>query len=448
MVATRITRLLVGMVMLAVAVAPLQALAQRLSLVRDAETERVLADLALPIFQVSGVVPSAVDLIIVNDNAVNAFVAAGQNIFFTTGFLMQAESALEVIGVIAHETGHIAGGHLARGSDALEDATTRALIATLVGIAAGIAAGSGELVAATTAGGQHLAVRDFLAFSRSMESAADQASVTYLDRVGVSSEGLLAFLARLEDQELLPASRQSPYVRTHPLTRDRVDFIRNHVGQSPATGNVLPPAAELAYARVRAKLIGYFQPQVALTQFAPDHANPAVRYGYAVALYRRARIDDAAAVMRGLLAEAPGDPFYNEMLGQILMDGGRITEARPYYERAAQALPGEPLILVRLAQIRLEEGSGIDTAIIELNRVVSDRRGAMPFAWRLLARAYGLQGDLGMAALSLAEEALAMGEAEDALEQAIRAEQTLPYGSPGWLRVQDLRRVAEDLRDD
>ena len=446
MVATRLARLFVGLVMVAVTVAPAQA--QRLSLVRDTETERVLTELARPVFQAAGVVPSAVDMLIVNDNVVNAFVTGGQNIFFTTGFLMQAETALEVLGVIAHETGHIAGGHLARGSDAIEDAATRALIATLIGIAAGIAAGSSDVVAATALGGQQAAVRGFLSFSRSMESAADQAALTYLDRTGISSEGLLDFLARLEDQELLPASRQVEYVRTHPLTRDRVDFIRNHVAQSPATGNTLPPGLELAFSRVRAKLIGYFRPQIALAQFSADDPNPAVRYGYAVALYRQARIDDAAAVMRGLLAEAPNDPFYNEMLGQILMDGGRISEARPYYEQADRILPGEPLILVRLAQIRLEEGRDIDTAVIELNRVVSDPRGRMPFAWRLLARGYGLQGDLGMAALALAEEALAMGEPEDALEQAARAEPSLPYGSPGWLRLQDLRRVAEDLRDD
>jgi predicted Zn-dependent protease len=208
--------------------------------------------------------------------------------------------------------------------------------------------------------------------------------------------------------------------------------------RAPVSGIVLPQGVELAYARVRAKLIGYFRPEVALAQFSADAAHPAARYGYAVALYRRARIDDAAAVMQTLLAEAPNDPFFNEMLGQILMDGGRMADARQYYERANELLPGEPLILLRLAQIRLEEGGDIALAVEELSRVVAEREGRMPFAWRLLARAHGLQGDLGMAALALAEEALAKGEPEEALAQARRAEQSLPFGSPGWLRLQDL----------
>ncbi|MEM1400386.1 MAG: M48 family metalloprotease, partial [Pseudomonadota bacterium] len=202
------------------------AKAQGLSLIRDAEIERSIRTFSEPIFIAAGVSPRAVSIHLVNNEAINAFVAGGQQMFINTGLLMKSEDLTELVGVIAHETGHIAGGHLARGAQEIERAQRTALLTTLLGVAAGIAAGSSDVGAAVVAGGSQVAGRQFLSFSRTMENSADQAALTYLDRANYSSEGLARFLERLADEELVPVEFQSEYVRTHPLTIDRVNAVR------------------------------------------------------------------------------------------------------------------------------------------------------------------------------------------------------------------------------
>ena len=279
-----------------------------------------------------------------------------------------------------------------------------------------------------------------------MENAADQAATTYLDRVGMTSEGLLDFFERLEDQELLPASRQVEYVRTHPLTRDRIDFLRAHVSRSRFTDAETPPVLEEQFRRMQAKLVGFLHPRVALQRYAADDPDAAAQYGRAVALYRQGQVPDALATMERLLAAEPNNPYFNEVIGQILLENGRVAEARGYYERAVQLLPNQPLILVALAQTKLSSGDSADvvSAIDDLTRAVAQPGRTSPITWRLLATAYGRAGNVGMSAVALGEEALALGDYETAQQQAQRALRTVPQGSAGWLRAQDIRRVAQE----
>ena len=434
---------MVGMIM-ALAAPPAATQGRRLSFIRDAEIEHIIGRLAEPIFQVAGINSDAVALYLVSDPRPNAFVTGGQNMFFTTGLLTQTTGADQLIGVIAHETGHLAGGHLARGQEQLQAAQRTALISALLGIAAAVAAGDAGAGAAVISGGQTVAERGFLSYSRTMESAADQAGVSYLDRIGVTSEGMLTFFEHLEDQELLSQSRQAEYVRTHPLTRDRIEFVRQHVRNSRYTGRPLPADTVEAFDRIQAKLIGFLEPQAALSRFAGDES-VAGRYGTAIARFRIGDLDTALAGMDRLIAEEPGNPFFHELKGQMLLEGGRPAVARASYERANALFPGEPTLMVPLAQTMLatEADNELQDTIELLNQSVATRFGSTPMAWRLLATAYGRSGDLGMAALALAEEALAKGDRAGARQQAQRALQTLPDGSTGWLRAQDVLRAAE-----
>lgn len=423
------------------------AMAQRqLSLVRDAEIETIIRGYAEPLFQVAGVSPQAVTIFLVNDRSLNAFVSGGQNLFVHTGLLISAQNANEIIGVLAHETGHIAGGHIARGQDAIAAAQRTAILTTLLGLAAAVASGDGRAGAAIVSGGVTAAERTFLSYTRSMENAADQAAASYLDQVGMSAAGLLSFFERLQDQELLPASRQVEYVRTHPLTRDRIDFLRAHVARSRMTDAPTPPAFDEQFRRMQAKLVGFLHPEIALRRYAADDPAPAVQYGRAIALYRQGRVDEALTAMDRLLAAEPNNPYFNEVVGQILLENGRVGDARAYYERAARQLPNEPLILVALAQTKLAGGDDADLegAIEDLTRAVSLPGRTSSFTWRLLATAYGRAGDLGMSAVALAEEALIQGDYEVARRQAQRAQQIVARGSGGWLRADDIRRVAEE----
>jgi predicted Zn-dependent protease len=428
------------------ATVPAGAQERKLSFIRDAEIEATLRGYSLPIFQAAGIVPQGVDIYLVQSPTINAFVAGGQNLFINTGLLLAASNPEEIVGVIAHETGHIAGGHLARGQDAMERARRTALLSTLIGIAAAAASGQGGAGAAVIGGGMGAAQRSFLSFSRSMESSADQAAVGFLDRAGITTEGLLTFLQKLEDQELVPEDRRVEYVRTHPLTRERVDFIANHLAEHPG-GSPMSAADAERFRRLQAKLLGFLSPQVALRRYAEGDPSVAARYARSIALFRRGDLPGAMALADGLLAEEPDNPYFHEWKGQMLLESGRVDEARPSYERAVALAPREPLLLVPLAQTKIESGNDADLAgaIEDLTTAIARSGRGDAMAWRLLATAYGRSGDLGMAAVALAEEAMARGDRGMAEGQAQRAMDQLPAGSPGWLRAQDvLREAGED----
>ena len=422
----------------------------RISLIADTEIEYTLRQFLQPILQAAGVSPSAVTIYIVNDPGLNAFVAGGQNVFINTGLLIGARNVEELLGVLAHETGHVAGGHLARGSEQLARAERRALIATLLGLAAAAASGQPEAGVAILGGGQDFALRELLSFTRSMEAAADQAAVSYLDRIGVTSEGLATFLGRLADQELVPTSRQVEYVRTHPLTADRIDAVQALVDQSSHRDTPAPDEFQAAFLRIQAKVYGFLYPRQALSSNGPDTTSIPGLYARAIALFRTGAVEEALTTMDQLIAREPGNPFLHEFRGQILLENGRLAEARESYAAADRLLPGQPLILIALAQTLSTENSSeadLQAAIAHLENATATRRGQTAFAFRLLATAYGRAGDLGMAAIALAEEGLAQGDRITALQQADRAQQILPAGSPGYLRAQDIRRAAEELEE-
>lgn len=438
-----VRRLLAGLIACLLAAEP--AVAQnRISLIRDAEIEGTIRAYAAPLFAVAGLDPDAVQVYLVNDTRINAFVAGGQRLFLNTGLIMRAKNPNQLSGVIAHETGHIAGGHLARLQDALSTATTTAIIAMLLGIAAAVAAGDGKAAGAAVVGGTSLAERNLLHYNRGQESAADQAGMSYLDRTGQSARGMLEFFEVLESQELMAAIRQDPYLRSHPLTRERMEAVRAHVARSRHSNAVDPPELMARHARMLAKLRGFLQgPSQTLQQYPlADRSLPA-RYARAIAYYRMPDLARALPEIDGLIAEYPNDPWFHELKGQILFEHGRVALAEAPYREALRLAPSEPLLRYGLAQVLLERNTVPEAteARALLNEAVRHET-RNPSFWRLLAISYGREGNLPMAALSLAEQAAAAGNHRTALQQSIRALGILPRGSPGWLRAEDLRDEA------
>ena len=431
----------------AVALAPAgeaSAQARSLSLIRDAETEHIIRVLATPVWQAAGLDPGAVAIHIVNDSMLNAFVAGGQHIFINTGLLERVATPRQLIGVIAHETGHIAGGHLARGEEAIRDAMSTALLSLLLGAAAMVAGGGGA-GQAVVAGGQQLAERSFLQFSRTQESQADQAAVGYLDQVGISSRGLVEFLKVLGDQEALLISRQDPYVRTHPISRERIDALSARVNASPYADKPTSPEQTAMLRRVQGKLVGFLQPLgTTLQRYPESDTSAAARYARAIAWYRVPQLDRALPLMDSLISEAPKDPYYLEMKAQMLFENGRAREAIPLLEHAVTLAPQQPLLRYALgqAQISTEDDTLVKPAISNLEVAVRDDPSNAS-VWYQLAIAYGRDGNLGMAHLASAERAIRLGRFADARQQAERARQKLPPGSAAGLRAEDILAAAE-----
>ena len=422
----------------------LPAAAQRISLIRDAETENTIRAYATPIFQAAGLSADDVHIYIVRDGQINAFVAGGQNLFMNTGLIFRSESASQIIGVIAHEAGHITGGHLSRLQDELKGATAIQILSMVLGAAAAVA-GRGDAGMAIMGAGASVATANVLSFSRAQESAADQAGLTFLERSGYSAKGMLEFFEILSGQEMLSQARQSPYMRTHPLTRERVDTVRASIQGARYANAVVSPEFERMQKRMKAKLFGFIeQPARTFQTYKEADTSEAARYARAVAYYRIPDMARALRLIDGLIAEFPKDPYFQEMKGQMLFENGRIPDAVAAFTEAVHLLPTAPLIRVGLAQAQLELDRPAETrsALANLNAAVqTDRDHSL--AWRLLAVAHGREGRVGEAALALAEQAMVENRKPDARQQAVRAQRLLAEGSPGWLRAQDIKIQAD-----
>ena len=430
---------------LLLATAPMRAQAQGLSLIRDAEIESIIREYVTPLFQASGFSPGAIEVYLVRDNSLNAFVTPGLKMFIHTGLLMRAEDPLEVIGVLAHETGHLAAGHPITRQDATRTASTTALASYILGLAAALASGRGEFAAAGVSLGQDLAVKGLLSYTRSQESAADQYAVNVLNGIGQSPKGLLDFMRVIGEQEVLYGSRQDPYLRTHPVTSERIAFLEEQVRRSPYGDKKADPKLVAMHARMRAKLVGFLEPPERTFQRYPesDTSLPA-RYARATAYFQAGDVAKSLSLLDGLIAENPDDPYFRELRGQILFEHSRVKEAVPEYERATQLLPeaGQLHLLAAHAQLETNDPAYIDSALDHLAVALRQEPGN-GFAWRLNAIAHGRRGDVGMTALSLAESAIARGDSKEALDQSKRAQGILAEGTPSWLRARDLEELAQ-----
>ena len=421
------------------------AQAQSFAIIRDAEIEQTLRKIATPVFEAADIDPQRIRLVIIKDDGINAFVAGGMNIYIYTGLIMAAENPEELLGVIAHETGHIAGGHLARGSDSIMKSGRTAVASTILGILLAAASGSPDAGMAAMSVGQHVATTSFLSNSRSQENAADQAALYYLDHAGLTSGGLLSFFEKLHQQELLPASQQVEYLRTHPLTRDRITAVREGYLQSQAKDIPLSPEIHSDFDRMRAKLTGYLSPP-AETLRKYDHAPLSVteRYARALAYYQDGRQDQALSDIDQLIAEEPENPYFHELKGQVLFEGGQIDTAIDSFRQAVDLAPESGLIRLLLAHALVEQGhnQSYQEAIDNLTKALS-QEDQTPRLHRLMAIAYGRLGQQPMAELHLAEEALLQGRKEDADRKARLALSGLEEGSSAWFHAQDILALLE-----
>jgi predicted Zn-dependent protease len=421
--------------------------ARNVSFIRDTEIENTIRAYATPLFQVARLDPAAVRIYLVNDKQINAFVAGGQNLFLNTGLLMQSRNANEVVGVIAHETGHIEGAHLLRVHDALARNTAENILAMVLGAAAA-AAGRPDVGSAVVLGTQNIATRNFLQYSRTQEGAADAAAMRYLDATQQSARGLLSFFELLAQQDLLSPSRQDPYLRTHPLTQDRIAALEAFVATSPYSDAPERPGFGEMHARMVAKLVGYLEDPLQVQRRYPeaDQSVPA-RIARAVLLHRTNKPAEALAVVDGLLRELPADPYILEIKAQIYLETNRPSEALPIYRQIVDMLPEAPLLRVDLARVEIALGEPklLEDAVRNL-RLALTYEPDRPFVWRQLANALGRLDQAGESSLALAEEALLLGKESDARFYAAKAERMLPPGAPGALRAQDILHVLDQKK--
>ena len=416
------------------------------SILRDAETEALLQDMAAPLVDAAGLEPGNVDIVLINDPSINAFVAGGQAVYIHSGLIDAADTANEVQGVIAHELGHITGGHIIRHSEGAKAATSITLLSMLAGIAAALA-GGGDAAMGIMMAGQQAALGKYLAFSRVQESSADAAGAEFLSTAGISGRGSLAFFKKLQGQEFRYGYSQdddAAFTRTHPLSGDRIARLREVYVIDPAWDAPDDPQLQARFERVKAKLYGYqSEPQRTLRKFPESMTGVPARYARAYAYHKNALVDQALVEADALIAKDPDDPYFLELKGQVLLESGRPAEALQPLRRATGLTGSSPLIaaLFGHALIATEDKSHYDEAERVLRAAVARDR-YNPFAWYQLGVVYAARGDMPRARLASAEQQVMSRRYAEALRSAQAAETALPKGTPDWLRAQDIAMEA------
>ena len=431
------------MLALALGVAVAQpAVAQ--SVLRDSETELLFRDMSRPLIQAAKLDPDSVKVVLVNDPEINAFVAAGQVVYLHTGLIAATDNANQLQAVIAHELGHVAGGHAIRRYEG-QGAATKITILSLVLAAAAAAAGAGDAAMGVLLAGQQAAMGNLLSFTRAQESSADLAGASYLSIAGINGQGSLDFFKKLGNQEFrLAIPQEDSYGRTHPLSSERIASLQQVYRADPAWQRKTDPALEARFQRVKAKLIGYIDPRRATTLYPESDRSIPAHYARAYAYHRGAYPDKAAAETEALLKASPDDPFFLELKGQILLEGGNPAAAIAPLRRAVSGAPDQPMIAVMLghALIATEDPSKFPEAKQVLKNAVN-RDNDNPFAWYQLGIVYDREGDRARASLATAERQNLEGETKLALAAARSAMMGLKSNTPDYLRAQDIAMVSE-----
>jgi predicted Zn-dependent protease len=415
--------------------------------IRDAEIEQLLREYAQPILRAAGLAKQNVRVVVLGDRSFNAFVMDGRHIFVNAGALFDAKTPNEIIGVFAHETGHLAGGHLQRLREQLASAQTASIVALMAGIGAAVAGArsgaGGDIAAAAIMAPQSAIMRSVLAYVRTQEDQADHAGVKFLNATGQSPRGMVDLFKRLSNEVLFNSKYIDPYMQSHPMPADRVAALETIARSSPYWDRKDSPELQMRHDLMRAKLSGFLERPESVANRYPmsDHSLPA-RYARAISTYRHADLRQALTQIDGLIQVEPHNPYFYELKGQALLEGGRAAEAVAPLRQAVELSHATPLIEILLAQaLNATNNPKFAEEAVGLLRTAISREPDAPEAYSQLAMAYGRKGDLANADLASAQAAFARGDIKTARQLATRAKTRLPIGSPAWVRADDIVNV-------
>lgn len=425
-----------------------------LPIIRDAEIEQLLRDYTAPILKAAGLTQQNVQVVLINERAFNAFVMDGRRIFINVGALYDSKTPNEIIGVLAHETGHMAGGHLSRLREQLANAQTASIIAMLLGVGAlvgGAASGGasnnnlGQIAPALIQGPQEMIRRSLLSYVRAQEESADRAAVKFLNATGQSAKGMSNTFKRFAEDLLIVSTRVDPYQQSHPMPRERVIALEELVKTNPYWDKADPPELQLRHDLMRAKLAGFLErPDTVARRYPSSDTSLPARYARAIAAYRYSGLSGALAQIDALIQAQPNNPYFHELKGQALLESAHPAQAIAPLRRAAALAPNAALIRIMLGQALVATGeTRYSDEAISLLRVAMQREPEAPEVYSQLAMAYGRKGEVGEADLASAQAALARGDMKTARELAARAKTRFPTGSPGWVRSDDIVGLKE-----
>jgi predicted Zn-dependent protease len=423
-------------------------------MIRDAEIEQLLRDYYAPIQKVAGLGNQNVKVVIIEDRSFNAFVMDAHRIFVNAGALMEATAPNQIIGVFAHETGHIVGGHLSKMRQELANAQTAAIIAMLLGVGAVVAgarsgnSSMGDVGGAVFSGPQAYIQNSLLAYQRAQEEQADRAGVRFLTMSGQSAKGMYDTFKRFADESLYSSRYINPYAQNHPMPEERMAALAELV-KTPFWDKKDSPELQFRHDMMRAKLYGFMdRPDAVLRRYPMSNATLPARYARAISVYRFGDVRDAVADIDSLIASMPNNPYFYELKGQALLETGHPSEAIAPLKRAVALAPDPALIQITLAQALIGTNDAkLSNEAVTLLRSALIKEPESSDGYLQLAMAYGRKGDLADADLASAQAAFSRGDNKTARELAARAKERFPIGSPGWVRADDIVAFNKNVKE-
>ncbi len=448
---TKISKLTAVATAAALAMAPLPAFAQQEQgpkVLRDTESEQLLRDYTRPVLRAAGLEKQNIQVVIINDRAFNAFVADGHRIFVNYGALMQSETPNQIIGVLAHETGHLAGGHLAKMHEQLARAQTQMIIAMLLGagaMAVGARGGNSDngLVnagAAAVSAPQEIIRRSLLSYQRQQEENADRAAVKFLNATGQSAKGMYETFRRFTNDSLFASYGADPYVQSHPMPAERVAALEQMARTSPYWDKKDDPALQMRHDMMRAKISAFMERQdTVYRRYPPSDTSMPARYAHAISTYLHGDLRSALVLIDGLIEAQPANPYFYELRGQALLEGGKPAEAIAPLRKAVQLSNHAPLIEMLLGQALVgTDNRAYSEEAIAILRAAVARETEAPLGFTQLAMAYAKKGDYADADLASAQAAYLRGDNKTARDLASRAKTRFAIGTPGWVKADDI----------
>ncbi|MBV9570713.1 MAG: M48 family metallopeptidase [Alphaproteobacteria bacterium] len=431
------------------------AVAQNIDIIRDAEIERVMRQYEDPLLKAAGLDPHSVKLYLVNDPEINAFATQSpvpgesESIFVNTGTFLQLKTPNQLIGILAHETGHIAGGHIVRDASAIRKSAVPMLLGIALGVAA-IAMGAGEAAMGAIALGGQAAQAQFFQFSRAQEATADQMGQRYLKATHQSGRGMLEVFNKFAGMEAeITYGRNTPLITDHPLSRERIDLLQQLVEASPYKETKDSPAALHEFQLIQAKLAGFLnRVDTVLTRYPPSDQSAEGHYARAVAYFRKPDMKKAIEEANTLVKLEPNNPFYWEILGQIYVEMSQPQNGILPYQKSVDLAPDEPLLRLSLAAAQIATGKAqFAKPALDNLKIVLHQENNNSFAWYEAAQAYSDAGNEGMANLSTAELKYNVGNFKEAVHFATIAQHKLAAGSTDWQRAQDILAISKANAD-
>ena len=389
----------------------------------DAEIADYLNHLGFQLISSSNDPAQEFEFFALEDNAINAFALPGGFIGVNTGLILAAQSESELASVLSHEIAHVTQHHLARMVAGQKFDSLAAMAAIAVAILA--ARSNPDAAQAALVGVQAGAIQRQLNFTRTHEQEADRIGLTTLQKAGFDTRALPAFFERLQKATRLVDNGAPSYLRTHPLTTERIADIANRVQQTPFR----LVADSLAFHLVRAKLkASQMPPREAVIYFSDalgkqKHGNQiAQRYGLVLALLRSGQTAKAEKKFSVLAKMTGQNPMVATLSGKIRRANKQDKGALTFYRTATQNFPQHRALLYDYAELLLQDkrydqalallveniaDHPTDSRLHELQARAYSALGNRQKAHHALARHYSLRGNLASAIehLELARQA-------------------------------------------